>query len=400
MHLKYIVWGSPEMSKLIGREPELALLDRYYESDDSEFIALYGRRRIGKTFLINEYFCDKGIYFEVTGSKDSSRSEQLKNFHREFIKLFRLTSYEAAPLDWGEAFDRLQEALITLNTERKIIIFLDELPWLASPRSGFLPALEYSWNRHLSRMSNVLLIVCGSAASWMLSKIVNNKKGLYGRLSAKLAMYPFDLPVVEKYLQSRHIELTRKQIVDIYLAMGGVGKYLSFLSPGKSPGQMISELYFTPNGQLFLEFYTLYKSLFDSAEKHMSIVRVLSQKRYGMYQRELLDSAGLPQSGWSSDILEELEVSGFIMGIPMYGKKLKEKKYRLIDEFSYFYLKWVEPMHGEILRSSNIGYWDKVSQSPSWSSWAGYAFETVCIKHIANIKKALGIAAVITTESH
>lgn len=388
------------MSILIGREPELTMLNKLYQSKNAEFIAIYGRRRIGKTFLVNAFFHDKGVFFEVTGSKKSSRNEQLKNYHREFSKLFAMATYDAPPQDWGDAFHRLTESLAALKTKSKIIIFLDELPWLAGPRSGFLPALEYAWNRHLSRMHNVILVVCGSAASWMLTKIVNDKEGFYGRLSAKIPMYPFDLTVVEKYLQSRHIELTRKQIVEIYLAMGGVGKYLSFLSPGKSPAQLINEIYFTPNGQLFLEFYQLYKSLFDSAERHIEIVRALSKKRYGIYQKELLEMVGLKQSGRSSALLDELEASGFIMGIPMFGKDVKEKKYRLVDEFSYFYLKWVEPVHSEILRGSNINYWDKVYQSQSWLSWAGYAFETICIKHMMNIKRSLGIAAVNTVESH
>jgi AAA+ ATPase superfamily predicted ATPase len=387
------------MPALIGREPEIRLLDALYNSSTAEFLAVYGRRRVGKTFLINQYFREKGIYFEMTGSKNASMKEQLKNFSQEFKALF--PSQEIfTPKTWGDAFFQLKKAIDNIVTQQKIIIFIDELPWLASPRSGFLPALEYIWNRHFSRKNNLLLIVCGSAASWMLNKIVNNNEGLYGRLSASLPLYPYNLKTTAEYLASKHIQLTERQITELYMCLGGVPKYLSFIQSGMSCAQTINELFFTPHGQLFLEFPKLFSSLFDDSKKHFAIVKALSKNRYGKYQQDLLRAAELPQSGKTSTILEELEASGFIASIPLFGKEIQHRKWQLIDEYCYFYLNWVEGRRAAILNGSDQHYWESVFNSSAWKAWAGFAFETLALKHVTQIKQRLGISGINTTESH
>ena len=245
-------FGYSSMNQIIGRESEITVLDRLYHLSEASLIAIYGRRRIGKTFLVSHYFQTKGVYLEITGSKNSSLEEQLKNFHREFSSLFPHAIDQSPPKDWSEAFLRIQKSVEQQGSKNKMILFLDELPWLASARSGFLPALEYSWNRHLSRMSHVIVVLCGSAASWMLKNIINNKAGLYGRLSAQLPIYPFNLTVTEQYLKTRHIQFTRKQIVELYMAIGGVGKYLSLVEPGKSVPQLMNQFFFISQGQFFL----------------------------------------------------------------------------------------------------------------------------------------------------
>ena len=385
---------------IIARERETAQLGRYLNSQKAEFIALYGRRRVGKTFLINEYFRGKGIFFEVTGSRFAPREEQLMNYHREYVALFGEYETEAPPADWSEAFHRLHQAIEKIDSKHKIIIFIDELPWLAKPRSGFLSALEYSWNRHLSRNKNVLLIICGSAAAWMIKNIINNKGGLYDRLSADMLLQPFNLCVVEKFFQHNDISLPHKQIVELFMVMGGVGKYLSYVEPGRSPAQIINDLCFTPAAPLFLEFTKLYSSLFDDYEKHVAVVRALAKKRRGLTQEMLLAAVKFPKGGNFSLLLNELELCGFIMRVPMFGKQVKEHQYRLSDEYSLFYLAWIESMRSGILQNFDQDYWIKLQASQSWKTWAGYAFENICFKHVAQIKKALGLAAVQTTESY
>lgn len=387
------------MPVIIGREPEIQLLDSICRSDTAEFLAVYGRRRIGKTFLISHYFKDKGIFFEVTGSKQASLSEQLKNFYREFQALFTDITVKQ-PKTWSEAFYQLKEAIDAIDSKQKVIIFLDELPWLASPKSGFLPALEYIWNRHFSRINNLLLIVCGSAASWMLNKIVNNKEGLYGRLSLSLPLYPYNLKTVAEYLASRQVNINHRQIAELYMCLGGVPKYLSYVQAGQSSAQTVNELFFKPQGQLFLEFPKLFSSLFDESQKHFDVVKALSRKRYGMYQKDLLATVGLPQSGNSSKILDELEASGFIASIPMFGRTVQDRKLRLIDEYSYFYLNWVDDRRSNILNGSDQHYWESVSNSAQWNAWAGFAFETLCLKHTEQIKARLGISGINTSQSH
>lgn len=386
--------------KIIGRQREIMILDSLYQSNKAEFIAIYGRRRVGKTFLISQYFKNKGIYFEITGSKTASVSEQIENFHREFCALFGTDRYATVPVDWSEALHRLSETINQLDSSHKIIIFFDELPWLATPRSRFMPALEYLWNRHLSRNPNVKLIICGSAAAWMIKNVINNKGGLYGRLSRSIPLSPFSLSEVEKYFRSKEINLDRKQIVELYMVTGGIGKYLSYVRKGLSSTQIINELCFSPSAPLMLEFTKLFQSLFENSDKHINIIKSLASKRYGMKQEDLLKSVGLPQSGRSSTVLNELEECGFILAIPMFGKQVKGRVYRLIDEYSLFYLKWIEPKRSSILLASDPDYWLKIQSSPAWHNWAGYAFENIYLKHSLKVKQALGLAAVSTVETH
>lgn len=382
---------------IVGREREVSILKKILKSEKAEFIAIYGRRRIGKTFLIHEFFKDKGVYLEITGSNKASKKEQLKNFSRELRTLFP-KNFEFN--DWTDAFDALLKEIKLINPATKFIFFIDELPWLATPKSGFLSALDYFWNRHLSRIPNVLLIACGSAAHWMIKKIVHDKGGLHNRLSECIQLEPFNLRETESYLSQQGLEFKRKQLVELYMAFGGVAKYLTGLPQGKSVAQIINESCFTSGGSLFSEFTKLYDSLFDFSEKHIAIIKALAKKQHGLIQGDLLKAAHLPSGGRSTDILEELEESGFIMSLHAFGKQQKEKLFRLIDEYSLFYLSWIEPIKESIIRNFDPEYWNKKYKTPAWYSWAGHAFENICLKHSMNIKKTLGISGITTIESH
>jgi uncharacterized protein len=387
------------MDIFFGREDEKKKLNELLESDRAEFLAIYGRRRVGKTYLISEFLKDKGIYFEITGSKKAPKSEQLRNFFREFSLLFPDETIDVCPKDWGEALSLLTSALAKIPRNQKIILFFDELPWLASPRSGFLRALDYFWNRHASRMRNMKLIVCGSAAAWMIHNVINDKGGLYGRLSAQMRLDPFTLAEVEKLLVLRGIRLDRKQLITLYMAIGGIPKYLNFIKPGMSAAQMLNEYCFKAQGFLFQEFPKLFKSLFDSADRHVKIVKILAKNRYGLQQSQIFKKAGLSIGGNASATLEELEESGFIMSVPQFGKNVKERQWRLSDEYSFFYLTWVEDIRNTILRKSDPEYWMKQQISQKWLTWAGYAFENICLKHVSKIKEALGLAGISTIET-
>ncbi len=387
------------MDFFFGRENEKRQLKELYDSDKAEFIAIYGRRRVGKTFLISEFFKDKGIYFEITGSKKAPKSEQLRNFYREFTAIFSDIEANAVPKDWGDAFHMLKEAISKIPETQKVILFFDELPWLSTPRSGFLRALDYFWNRHISRMKNVKLIVCGSAAAWMIHNVIHDKGGLYGRLSAQMRLEPFTLTEVECLLLARGIKFDRKQLITLYMAIGGIPKYLNFIKPGMSVSQLLEELCFKPQGFLFQEFPKLFKSLFDSAEKHIKVVKILAEHRYGLTQSEIYYNTGISAGGHASSTLEELEESGFIMSFQAHGKNVKDKQWRLTDEYSFFYLTWIEGMRSSILRKSDPEYCLKVQSSQKWLTWTGYAFENICLKHVANIKKSLGLGGVSTFET-
>ncbi len=379
---------------IIGRKPELAILERIYTSSQAELLAVYGRRRIGKTYLISQYFKDKGIYFELTGTKDATIKRQLANFREELADAFYFGVKQEMPNNWQEAFNQLRRTVELSDPNKKIILFLDELPWLATQRSGVLSSLEHVWNRYLSRLNHVILIVCGSAASWMLKKVIYNKGGLYGRLTAEINLKPFTLGETEQYLISKGIELDRRQIIELYFAFGGVAKYLSIMSKGKSSAQAIAENCFDQNGSLLSEFPKLYDSLFDNPEQPLIIVNCLAQKKSGMSQEEILDHTGLSSGGGFTRLLKELEDSGFILGTNAFSFKNKKIKYRLIDEYSIFYLTWIKPALDSQLRKIPENYWQSLQNSPAYTAWAGYAFEGVCLKHIDNIVNALKLSVV------
>jgi len=384
------------MEKIFARKRELDILSKIYSSNQSEFLAIYGRRRIGKTFLIRNFFKEKGRYFELTGIKNGSLKYQLQSFKIEFSRAFE-TSSATEISNWFEAFNELRIAIEKITSKERIILFFDELPWLATPRGGFLQALDHFWNRYMSDDPRVILIVCGSAASWMIKNVIRNKGGLHGRLTHQMRLLPFDLGETERFLLARGIELDRKQLIDLYMAIGGVAKYLTMIEKGRSSLQIVSGLCF--NGPLFREFDELYSSLFEHHTRHINVVKALAAHPSGLTKTGLSEATGLTSGGGMNTILDELEASGFISPVSSFGKKKKEIRYRLIDEYSFFYLRWISQSKSLDLSGVDEGYWLKVANTPAARVWSGHAFEDLCMKHIQKIKMALGIAGVSTSES-
>ncbi len=382
------------MENIFARQKELKILEKIYHSNQPEFLSIYGRRRIGKTFLIRQFFKNKGLYFELTGIKEGSLRQQLQSFNIEFSRVFGIL---ATPRGWIEALDTLRRAIEQISSRERVILFFDEIPWLATPRSGFLQALEHFWNRYMSDDPRIILIVCGSAASWMIKKINRNKGGLHGRLTAEIRLLPFDLGETEKFLLSRGITLERKQLIDIYMAIGGVAKYLSYVERGRSSLQVIGQLCF--NGPLFREFDELYSSLFQHCTRHITVVKALAEASAGLTTSEICQITGMSSGGGIATILDELEASGFIIPHASFGKKKYEMRYRLIDEYSLFYLRWITQANSVDLNGVDEDFWLKMGNAPAGRAWSGYAFENLCMKHIRKIKNALGISGVSTRES-
>jgi len=382
--------------QILAREREVKILKKLYDSNQPEFLAIYGRRRIGKTFLIRQFFKEKGIYFELTGIKNGSYKHQLHSFTTEFFRVFGAKPSKKFN-SWLEAFDELRIAVEQSSGTGKIILFFDELPWLATPKSNFIQALDHFWNRYMSDDQRIILIVCGSAASWMIKKIICDKGGLHGRLTEKIRLLPFDLQETENFLLSRGIALDRKQLIDLYMAMGGVAKYLTYIEKGRSSLQEVNRICF--HGPLFKEFNELYSSLFSNYNQHISIVKALARQTSGFTKSQISEATGIALGGGLTDILHELEESSFINSSVSFGKKKYEMRFRLIDEYSLFYIKWIEQAKSVDLKGCDENFWLKAGNSPSGRSWFGYAFEVLCLKHIRKIKEALGIAGVITNES-
>jgi len=387
------------MEKIIGRKREQAELRKVLESKEAAFLAIYGRRRIGKTYLVKNFFKDKGLFFHLTGIQDALLDIQLANFSVEFSDHF-LKGKESPPFkNWFDAFQKLRKELQKVPKLTKIILFFDELPWLATPRSSFLQALDHLWNRYLSDMPNVILVVCGSAASWMIDHVIHHRGGLHGRVTKEIRLLPFTLKEAEEFLQEKQINLDRKQLLELYMCLGGVAKYLSYLERGKSVAQSIGELCFSYNAPLISEFHKLYRSLFHQHEAHVQIVSALARSRSGLPYRELVKQTTLPAGGSFSKRLEELKQSGFIVEIPLFGEGEKSSQYLLIDEYSLFYLTWNAGVPSIDLQNRSPEYWIKQYNTQSWKSWTGHAFECLCLKHVEGIKSALGLAAVQTRTS-
>ncbi|TCS90215.1 hypothetical protein EDD80_101414 [Anseongella ginsenosidimutans] len=302
----------------------------------------------------------------------------------------------SVPSDWIEGFDLLKHyvGLQLKDRKKKKVLFFDEFPWIHTHRSGFLQAFDHFWNSWATKQDNLIIVICGSAASWMIRNIIKNKGGLHNRITHRIALMPFTLHETEAYLKSRKITLNRYHILQLYMALGGVPHYLKAVKTGETSTQVIDRLCFKQNGLLRDEFENLYSALFDQADKHLAVVRALASKPSGLTRGEIIEICQLSSGGTTTKLLDELAESGFIRSYIPFQKKQRDALYKLSDEYSCFYLKFIE--------NSKAGFhdaWTKQTASPTWRSWSGLAFENVCLKHTHEIKRALGISGVHTEES-
>lgn len=381
------------MEQIVGRQKEIKLLEEKMSENSSEFIVVYGRRRVGKTYLIKQFFAKKTtLFFEQTGINNSATSEQLAIFIQSLSKTFYQDVPLATPENWMEALKLLSAAIEKTPKNKRITLFFDELPWLASPKSGFLKALEYYWNTQWSNRKKLILIVCGSAASWMIENIIYAKGGLHNRLTAKIALQPFSLNETEDYLIYRGIRLTQQHVLQLYMTIGGIPHYLKSVQKGLSASQNINKICFHQEGLLFNEFKILFHSLYEDPETYIAIIRSLAQKSSGLSRTELIDITKIPDGGYLNTRLRSLEDAGFIRTFLPVGHARRGLHYKIIDEYTLFYLTWIEPIiHNTNGSNASEHYWESIVKKGSWYSWAGHAFESVCFKHIDLIKKALCI---------
>jgi uncharacterized protein len=376
-----------------GREDEKKQLREAFLSGQSHFISVYGRRRVGKTFLIRAVF-EKEMTFEFTGIHEAELPVQLAHFTESLNKLIKSKSSIPIPKNWIGAFQQLTQYLEKLKPAKKKVIFFDELPWICAPRSGFLSALEHFWNSWASKRKDIVLVVCGSAASWMIKNIVRNKGGLHNRITSQIRLMPFTLAETESFLKKSNVNLDRYQIIQLYMAMGGIPHYLKEARPGMSAAQIIDATCFSPSGLLKDEFISLFRALFDEASGHISIVRALAKKDMGITRNEVMAKTGLSNAGSTTRLLDELVESGFVTRYMPFGKKERESLFRLTDLYSIFYLHFIEKT-----KSQGKGSWMKQTLLPSYKAWSGYAFENICLLHVEEIKKALGVSGVYTEQS-
>lgn len=377
---------------LIGRKKEQETLLTLLNSAEPEMVAIVGRRRVGKTFLIRTVY-ENRIDFELTGIQNATQEKQLQHFHTQLKIQFKRKAPKKMPTDWMDAFWQLISILDKIKKTEKAVVFLDELSWLATPKSGFLEALGFFWNSWASRR-NIVVVICGSAASWMIQKVIYDKGGLHNRITKRIDLQPFTLYETELYLKSRGVQADRYQILQLYMAMGGIPHYLKEVAAGKSAIQNIDALCFSQGGLLNDEFSKLYPALFEYSDNHIAIVRALAQKWKGMSRVEIVTATKLPDGGGLTNTIEELVSCGFVSAYYPFGKKKKDMLYRLTDEYSLFYLQFIE---NQRIQADSI--WQHLSQTQTWKSWSGYAFESICLKHLGQLKKALGISGIYAEAS-
>lgn len=386
--LRWFYSKGKAMENLIGREKEIKRLDRAMAENEAQLIIVYGRRRVGKTFLINEYF--HNIYdFKFTGSENQTNREQLRNFK---LELSSAAGTECGSFkNWTEAFFALRSYLEIKDHDKKQVVFFDELPWMDKQNSGFLPAFEWFWNSWGASRQNLVFIVCGSATSWMVDKLDENKGGLFNRQTCRLYITPFDLRQTETYLKSRNIYWSRYDIVQCYMIMGGIPFYLRLLDREQTLNENIDNLFFKKGGELWNEFRHLFNTLFSNSEQYIKIIEALSQKRKGLKREEIIKTTGLPANGVLTKMLSDLEKSGFIRINDMFGYKKREKTYQLSDYYTIFYLRFIKDNYGK-----DEHFWEHTIDNPARRAWSGLSYEQVCKDHINQIKKKLGISGILS----
>ena len=374
----------------IGREREIESLTKCMESNQAQLVVVYGRRRVGKTFLIESFFEDN-FAFTYTGAYNQPKSVQLMNFSDEIR--FQTGVDIDIPQTWREAFAELRTYLSGLDKDKKQVVFFDEMPWMDTHKSDFLPTFEWFWNSWGSKQKNLVFVICGSATSWMMENISDNKGGLFNRQTCRIYLEHFNLSETEKFLKTKNINWSRMDIAECYMIMGGMPYYLNLLNSSMDFRQNIDELFFRKKGQLWDEFTHLYHTLFNNGDVYMDLVELLSKKKSGMTRAEITEANIISSSNTINKILGNLVSSGFVRVYSYYGHKKKEEVYQLCDYYSLFYFKFIKDNYGK-----DEHFWSKSYENAKINNWRGNSFELLCKDHIRQIKRAMGIEGVVSEE--
>ncbi len=384
------------MSAIIGRKKEIEKLMNIYRRKQSQLVAVYGRRRVGKTYLVRELFKDKFVFYhtgvsplELQGT--NKQEAQLLAFHSSLIRYG--SEVASRPKNWIEAFERLIALLEKEDPEKRLVVFIDEMPWMDTPRSGFMTAFEHFWNGWGAGMENLMLIVCGSATSWIQDNLINSYGGLYDRVNAEIQLSPFTLHETEQMLRMQNVVLSRYDILQLYMTTGGIPMYLSYVQPGMSLAQIIDSLFFNRKANLKDEFERLFNSLFRSPEPHKAIIRLLAKRQSGYSREEISQKTGIPSGKNLSEVLCALEASDFIEHYKPFESNSRSRQYRLIDPFCLFYLNQVEG------KDRGDNFWLDNENRPLMNTWRGRAFENACLYHVEQIKAAMGVVGVSSENS-
>ncbi len=374
-----------------GRKEETQVLRRVLDETESSFVAVYGRRRIGKTYLIREVYKEQ-IIFDCSGLHDKSTSQQLECFTNSLAEHFGLNPKKYLLQSWLEAFELLKKHISGIRNKKKKVVFFDEISWFDTPKSGFKAALDLFWNQYATKRKDIVLVICGSAAFWIINKIVNDRGGFHNRITTRLELQPFTLPETKEYLQRRKVNLYNQDITQLYMATGGIPFYLKDIRNGQSVQQIIQQLFFSKTAPLKNEFDNLYAALFKKSDWHINVIKALASKNKGLTRNEILKQTRLPSGGGLTTVLNELATCGFVKEIYPINRQKADMLYRLMDNYSIFYFKFLSENKAQNKK------WTDLANTASYKTWCGYAFENICLQHIENIKHKLGISGILTNE--
>ena len=374
---------------MIGRQRELEDLTEYCRSSKAELICVYGRRRVGKTYLVENAF--GGLFsFSATGSEDKRDRTQLKVFHNALRQFGCQERY--MPNDWFDAFGRLRSILESADVARSMegrrVVFLDEFPWFASKRSEFLFAFADFWNSWASRQDDMVVIVCGSATSWIIKNLFENTGSLYNRITRQMYIAPFNLHETEQMAESLRLGWSRDAILQCYMVFGGLPYYIDMLDRRKSLAQNIDALCLDVHGPLKREVPHLMEATLGNSPLHRDILRKLSTSKAGIRRKDLVDSLQDGNSGSLKRALDDLEKCGYIRKYKNRYEKRKPTVYQLVDPFLLFSFRFIE--------GKEPSSWSAFSGTQAYYAWRSNAFEIACLCHLRQIKHAIGISGVQT----
>ncbi|MBI3521445.1 MAG: AAA family ATPase [Bacteroidetes bacterium] len=379
---------------MIGRQEQIQAMQDALTLKASSFIAVTGRRRVGKTYLIRQIY-QKNICFSVTGIQHANLQAQINNVVQKIEEQASHKLLIGKITGWQDVFTLLKRYLQTLPKTKKQVLFIDELPWMVTAKSNFLQLLAHLWNDYLSQEKHFILVVCGSATSWITQKIINDKGGFHNRVTIPIHLKPFTLAETRQFLESKSINYTSTGIAQVYMTIGGLPYYLEQLKRSESPVKAIERLCFSDTGVLKYEYNNLYKALFTGHENHEAIVEALAMAHGGLTREELIKKSKVAAGGPFTRAINDLIVSDFVIETIPFGKIKRGMVYRLLDEFSVFYHRF---MKGNEKKESSI--WPIIANSQRYKIWQGFAFETLCMKHVTEIKSILGIKNVYSETAH
>ncbi|MBO7684949.1 MAG: AAA family ATPase [Kiritimatiellae bacterium] len=378
------------MKKFFGRESYLDKLDALWRKSTSSFVVVAGRRRIGKSTLVEEFAARSNCEFiEIVGLPPGEKMTNQKQIDNFCERLARHIGRPRQSADcWARAFDALDDAL---KGRGRTIVFLDEISWMGKYDDSFAGFLKTAWDTQFSKHDRLIFIIAGSVSAW-INRNIQRSKGYVGRISLDFTL-PELPPATCLGFWGRKLDRTSTgDILDVLAVTGGVPKYLNEIDPSLSPDENIRRLCYDPDGYLFKDFDRIFDDVFGasiSAKKR--ILTLLAEKPASV--SELALALGGDPNGHLSENLAELQEAGFIAGArgrnPVTGKDVREIRYRLRDNYTRFYLRYILPKKESI--ANGFYQYVPLERLPGWDVIMGLQFENLVLNNIAVLAPHIGL---------